>query len=408
MTQDLDVVNRPIERFTVRERDNGRQDHTYYGSPCTVVGGPCSPVVGVITDKDSGKPIAGAKIEILHMVGANRQHMRDRTFTSDANGRYRVTGMAKTAPFGNPHLLVRPPNGEPYPETTRNVPTADGTAPIPFDVAMKRGIPLTVKVIDKQTGRPVKANCEYYPHRDNPFVAQYPGDLHALFLSKPAAAESKYVALPGRGVVTAYVSIGPYRYGVVPDSLADSVSNGQFSTSRAGFPVENFNSVVEINIKPDAKSAEVTIALDPGLSVLGNIVGPDGQEIAGATVIGTNPNMFQFEPVSSAKFEVRGLQAGDKRRVIVVHPEKKWAGKRDCGRRAERTRSGKTGTVGRGHRSIRGRIRQADGGVALRIQTPMRHVIRISLRERRRFCHRDRESKSATTGDFGFAVLRSG
>jgi RNA polymerase sigma factor (sigma-70 family) len=327
VTQDADVVNRPIERFTVRERDNSHHNHTYYGSPCTVAAAPSYPITGVITDKDTGKPIAGAKIDIDQMTRPSGQFMRSLTFTSYANGRYRLTGLPKNwKPLGYPQVRVRPPDGESYPETARDLPMSDGTAPTPFNIEMKRGIPLTVKVIDKQTGRPVHAHCEYYPHRDNEFVVQYPGNLLNDPLKVETAAESKHVALPGRGIVTATVYDGPYPFGVVPDALADSVSGGYFNTARASFPPEYFNTAAEVKIQPGAKSAEVTIALDPGLSVPGKIIGPDGEGLAGSEVRGYNPKVWSFAPMSSASFEIRGMKPGEKRRVIAVHKEKKLAG----------------------------------------------------------------------------------
>jgi hypothetical protein len=120
----------------------------------------------------------------------------------------------------------------------------------------------------------------------------------------------------------------PYISGVVPESLSQYVSNGQFRTARAGFPVSIYTAYAAVNIEPEVADATVTVELDPGLSVPGTVVGPDGRELAGAVTMGLIPGITYFDqpPLDTARFEARALRKGDVRRVIVFHTEKGLAG----------------------------------------------------------------------------------
>lgn len=327
-TQQLEVLTRATDRFTVREV---ARTHTYYGCPCTLVAAPSTPIIGVVKDKDTGKPIAGATIIPWSFgIDSHGRAILDLTYTSDSEGRYRITGFPRNRKPFLPAIVASRPGDEPYPWSMRQSPPTDGSDPIKFDIELKRGISLTIKAVDKQTGKPVSAVCEYYPHKDNAYVREYPffWGTNPNPLVIKSATETRRTAIPGRGVVTAEVWDSKYLIGVVPASLADSVNGTQFSTAGAGLSVNNFNAAMEVSIEPGAKSAEVTIALDPGLSLIGNVLDPKGNELAGSLCLGLHPRSSYIDrvPMSSAQFEVFGLRADEKRRVIVFHKEKKLAG----------------------------------------------------------------------------------
>ena len=108
------------------------------------------------------------------------------------------------------------------------------------------------------------------------------------------------------------------------------MSNGNIETIEGKIPVSesesDSNSIVGVDIKLGAKSAEITIELDPGLSVSGKTVDADEKETVGTSATGLLPGTRDFEPLSSAKFEIRALRVGEKRRAIFLDQEKKRAG----------------------------------------------------------------------------------
>ena len=93
--------------------------------------------------------------------------------TTDAEGRYTLPGFPKGKSYG---LMVLAGENAPYFETCVNVPDAAGLEPIPVDVECVPGIPMRLKLIDKETGKPVKgANVFYQPIYPNPHVREVPG-----------------------------------------------------------------------------------------------------------------------------------------------------------------------------------------------------------------------------------------
>ena len=49
-----------------------------------------------------------------------------------------------------------------------------GTGPIKLDINLKRGVWVTGRVIEADTGKPVRAQVEYYVFADNPHQEGYP------------------------------------------------------------------------------------------------------------------------------------------------------------------------------------------------------------------------------------------
>ncbi len=47
--------------------------------------------------------------------------------------------------------------------------------PIAFDVALKRGVFVRGRVIDKVTGRPIRGYADYFAFADNPNLGEYAG-----------------------------------------------------------------------------------------------------------------------------------------------------------------------------------------------------------------------------------------
>ena len=58
-----------------------------------------------------------------------------------------------------------------------------GLEPVTFDIAMKRGVFVRGRVVDKSTGRPIKGYANYFCMGDNPNVRDYSG-----FPSEPDAS----------------------------------------------------------------------------------------------------------------------------------------------------------------------------------------------------------------------------
>src|SRR5207248_11498297 len=100
-SQHLHMLTRPGKTMEVTdyegkpESNDPRQVTTYYGAGFRHAAAPTKPIVGVVRDKDTKKPLAGVTIR-SHALTISPSSYREfdlvRT-TTDAQGRYRLTGM---------------------------------------------------------------------------------------------------------------------------------------------------------------------------------------------------------------------------------------------------------------------------------------------------------------------------
>ena len=136
-------------------------DGKLQGPDLTITAAPTRPIVGVVRDRDTGKPIRGVKLTANPYIEA----------VTDDQGRYRLAGLPKSARYGGSIATETP--DQPYLKTIREVGDAPGLGPITLDIALKRGVWVEGHVTDAATGRPVAgAVLEYFPMRDNPAVAE--------------------------------------------------------------------------------------------------------------------------------------------------------------------------------------------------------------------------------------------
>src|SRR5262249_8587175 len=107
--------------------------------------------------------------------------------------------------------------------------------------------------------------------------------------------------------------------------------------------LQNFHTVVPVRpSEEEPQSLTYTIALDPGQTVIGTVVDPDGKPLSGAAVAGLTA-LFESGPQPSPKlttsdFKVVGLEPQRPRTVVFLHEEKKLA-------RAVTVRSDKSGPL---------------------------------------------------------------
>ena len=140
----------------------------YYGASFTHAAAPTKPVYGVVKDKETGKPLAGVRIACNKTAEFPVHGLFGIESTTDEQGRYRLVGMPKGR--GN-QVIVTPASGQPYLAAGVEIPDTPGLEPVSFDIALKRGVVIEGRVIDKMTGEPLKAFVEYHAYLDNPNLA---------------------------------------------------------------------------------------------------------------------------------------------------------------------------------------------------------------------------------------------
>jgi RNA polymerase sigma factor (sigma-70 family) len=330
VTRDLYAMTRPGE--TIQAPGYRRYPNTdlltLHGNGFDFVAAPCKPIVGVVRDKDSGKPIPGAVVTSYRRAGSHISAVTDLRAVADREGRYRLVGMPK----GDGNVLrAGPPQGEPYLMAVKEVADTPGFEPVTADFALKRGVWITGRVLDKATGAPLPAQVEYVVFEDNPHRKEVP-DLSVDHYLATNAADGTFrtVGLPGRGLLAARAWGYRHRLAVGADKIKGLEPNGLFRTYPHVLFAQGYHVLVELNPAADAKEVTCDMLVDPGRTLKGRVLGPDGKPLTGVRVCGMRSynahGHWEAEPLRTAEFVVTGLERGQARLLQLVHAEKKLAG----------------------------------------------------------------------------------
>jgi RNA polymerase sigma factor (sigma-70 family) len=149
-----------------------------HGAPFDLLAMPTRPIVGVVRDKDTGKPIAGVTVRSSRIAGAADFNGLVRT-TTDKEGRYRLLGLPKSADnVITAETTSHLPRAEdlPYLSAIHKVGDPLGLEAVTVDIALKRGVWVEGRLIDKATGKTVTgwAGIEYFCFANNPLANELP------------------------------------------------------------------------------------------------------------------------------------------------------------------------------------------------------------------------------------------
>jgi RNA polymerase sigma factor (sigma-70 family) len=298
-----------------------------YGNTLTHVAAPCKPIVGVVRDKASGRPLAG--------VGVSRPWTRDddpyASTTTDKEGKYRLTGL----PRGIHKLKVEPPRNTPYLATEVRV-TADQPSlePVTFDIGLERQPTVTGRVIDRATGKPVKGWVEYRPLAGNPnlkanlVVAGLGPGSHPPSVAIDDQGRFTLPALRGRGVVLVQAEGGYLPAQLAKTDRVAGVADQADPELIDSLPLPawpaTFHAYRLLNLS-EGNDANIEITLAPGGVRPLVLTFPDGKP-RDTTVLGLNPVASDpgawFAPGKSA---VVSLAAGEVRRVFLMTHDGQFA-----------------------------------------------------------------------------------
>jgi protocatechuate 3,4-dioxygenase beta subunit len=382
-SQELRILTRPGRTIEVTEEKGDpeygepRKVTTYYGANFRHAAAPTRPIVGVVRDKDTKEPLAG--VTIRSYARATRPGIFGRVHVvrtrSDAEGRYRLTGMPK----GEGYKIVAIPGiGRPYVATHRDVPDGPGLGPVTVDFELKRGVWIEGKITDGATGKPVPGSVEYFSLESNPNLRDYPGfDSTVLMFDKDAPCVAtkedgsyRVVGLPGTGLL-AIRCTGRY---LPPDwdslglrPCGDGLKLIQTAPYCAY--VAHYNTFAPVDAPRGVAVVKRAVALDPGWTFTGTVLGPDGKPLAGARSIDLTVGFPQWshEGIKGAEFTVSRFNPRRPRDLLFQHLEKGLVGvaqpaKENGGSVTVRMEPGAT---------VTGRLVDADGrpraGVELRV-----------------------------------------
>ena len=294
---------------------------TYFGARLDYVAEPSRPIVGVVRDKDTGKPLAGAVVRSTTPFANPVRFVQTRT---DASGRYRLTGLntltaAKEDGDIGEQMIVLAPKGEPYLPAVQAIIEPAAAAALTRDFALKRGIWVRGRVIDKSTGEPRKAMVDYYLFADNPHASEVPDFGYDDFFNGHYRTDDhgtfRLVGLPGRGLLCASAIDGsakePYRMGVGADGIKEkkmTIDLETIAVRPSSIIVNNFHVLREINPPDGVDEARYDLALERGIVIKGRLIDPAGHPLAGARAGGLTDWWSEWtKPLATADFGNKNL-----------------------------------------------------------------------------------------------------
>lgn len=305
---------------------------TYYPSDFQHICGPSIPVTGVVRDKATGKPIAGATIvsQALHgerISGSGSDFIRA---VSDADGRYRLTGL----PMGSDNRIgVIVPIGETaYPSYSKKADTSvaagdeDGRE-VNFD--MTPGVWLHGRVVDAGTGKGLTGVVKYFADRSNPNSQLLRRGVDERDRRTDSNGEVSIPIFPGKGYVAfmaAKASEYPRASTIVKQDGSEEAAPQIMDTNPHSLVPNNHNFVAQIHPAKDAKEYEVNLSLNAGETLAGKVVGPDMKPVSGFHYFGDVSSFSSWKQVEGDGFLLKGCREGVLREVYVVDPKTNMSG----------------------------------------------------------------------------------
>jgi RNA polymerase sigma factor (sigma-70 family) len=261
----------------------------YYGARFDHVVARTRPIVGTVRDKDTGAPIPGVSITGNPNIPNSLTPTPGVESTTDAQGRYRLDGLPTSAGF---KLYTEASAGQPYVNFGFVSPAPKpGTEPFPFDLALKRGVLVHGRLTDKATGKPLSARVHYHAFADNLHLDEYPnfkrGSLDLYVFTHDGEGRFTIPALPGRGLITARTQFPTdYINGLGAEDIKGFDRRMMaFHTVPSYCHVSDKAALAEINPKPGTQEITLELRADPGRTIKGTIVDPEGRSIGGEVEI---------------------------------------------------------------------------------------------------------------------------
>jgi RNA polymerase sigma factor (sigma-70 family) len=270
---------------------------------------------GRVTYADTGKPAPHVEVGAWGTRGE-----------TDAEGRFRL-GPAR-GPIREQEetglILAYAPERQPYLNVQKQFRWPRAALKHRIDLALPRGVLLRGRVTEKGGGKPVaEALVHYFAQHTNPNLKledlsgnNFANGRNAVRTDREGAFQ--IACLPGPGYLTVE--------GPDPDYvLRENGGYGRlYSGKRDGQPWQS-HGFAALDLKAGAKPAEVAVTLHKGVTLKGEVTGPEGQTVSALQVFcrlegfGTHP-----VKVRGGRFELHGCDPEASVRVMFFDAKNQW------------------------------------------------------------------------------------
>jgi len=325
------VVTRKMQPLLGVISTHASSVESVFGSEFTFIASPTRLIEGRVVDAKTREPLAAVVVlsdKLADHPISGRSVIK--TTTND-DGRFRLVGMPKA---GGNVLLMVPNDDQPY--LMRRVPVPDpaGIEPVSMTIELHRGMWITGRVADKETGEPVAGvRMHYLPFRSNEFAQALPefdldGNTDGDEKRYQTRTDGTYrlVGLPGRAIVGAESILKPYRYGVGYEAI-DAPKEGKTDwllTYRNPInPSPKWPSAMrEIDPREGETEVKLDLELDPGASIKIRMVDEREQPVVGAAIDGLIARGY-LPATDGAVQTAVNFGPGEVRSIIIRHDDRK-------------------------------------------------------------------------------------
>ncbi|HUR53483.1 MAG TPA: carboxypeptidase regulatory-like domain-containing protein, partial [Gemmataceae bacterium] len=290
-------------------------------------------VRGVVKDRDTGKPRPGVEVS-FGRVGGMHILPHAHTATTDKDGRFELRGSRK-----HPNYVVEVPSDPQTGYLLAQAEAADtaGYQPIEVELGTAKGVVLTGKLADKETGKPLTGGLWVEPMQENPHLKTLPtmnrGRMGPAHFTTRDDGTFRVVVPPGQVLVMVAASAPPGEMFKLPeadpkypqyfhnkwDTLAYVTSTGGYTTIRG-------NWCKVIDTPATEKTATLSVEFERAKRKVVRVVDADGKAVSECDATGVEPKRTYPQHQGSGTVNVYGLEAGQERQIVVCEQKRKLVG----------------------------------------------------------------------------------
>ena len=237
-------------------------------------------------------------------------------FAADDQGHY----TANVSPGKFYRARVFPPAGPPYLVTQQKFTWTKGAVKTVMDLRLRPGVVIWGKVTEQGTGRPLAgASVQYIPAEGHSDVNGF-----AAVVASKDDGSYQIVVRPGKGHL--------FVYGPTSDYVLEVIGERTLYKDQPGGERYYGHAIIAYDVKAGDPPHEVSALLRPGKTVSGRVIGPEGQTVDHAVMIGTlHFNYFHLywrgditRDARDGVFEAHGLDPEKATRVSFLDADHEW------------------------------------------------------------------------------------
>jgi protocatechuate 3,4-dioxygenase beta subunit len=281
---------------------------------------PAKIIKGRVTYADTGQPVPHALLYVAPLYqGGSGGGIAE--FEADDDGRFRAN------PYSGDGYSVRayPPAAQPYLSKGQRFDWPKGAIEHSLDLALPRGVSIHGKVTEEGSGQPIAgATVRFIADAQRQDNAD--SSSGSTVLDTAADGSFRFGALPSPGFLAV---MGPSDDYVYQETGGQMVRNGQPGGRRS-----YSHAIIRLDLKPGIRDREVHLSLRRGITVKGQVIGPDGQPVGetwliSRVILEPAPGPWRFwwgdehGIARNGRFEIHGLDPNVETPVYFLEPKRK-------------------------------------------------------------------------------------